>query len=357
MKHIVVCLDGTWKRPETPDGKQRASNVLRLMRALSPSADGVHQVVYYDRGVGSDNACDKLVGGAFGWGLSENVLDAYRWLANNYDEGDRLYFFGFSRGAYTARSLGGLLGAIGMMSRLEIGALPEAYDYYRTECCGRPAGAHRPGCARAAHAHAATAEARAKPPVACIGVWDTVGSLGIPVSWLPSFNRKYQFHDVKIGRHVEAAFQALAIDEARKPFTPAIWEKPSGWAGRLEQAWFAGVHSDVGGGYADNRLADIALRWMVEKAQSVGLRFDDVVLEAGVDPRPSPHLGAMGDEFKGMYRFTGRQYREVYSDPARGVSLDGRIAEDPARGLTIHESVRLRQREETLEPRYAPPNL
>lgn len=113
----------------------------------------------------------------------------------------------------------------------------------------------------------------------------------------------------------------------------------------------------MGGGYADNRLADIALLWMVEKAQSVGLGFDDAVLQACLDPRLPRHLGAMGDEFKGMYRLTGRQRREVYSDPARGFEANERILEDPARGLTIHDSVRLRRDDASLEPRYAPPNL
>ncbi len=343
MKRLVVCLDGTWKRPETPDGSQRASNVLRLMRALSPAAAGVNQVVYYDRGVGSDNVCDKYLGGPFGSGLSENVQDAYRWVANNFEPGDELHFFGFSRGAYTARSLGGLIGAIGMMSRMEIGALPQSYDYYRTACCERPNGGHADACARAAHPCHASAQAREKPPIACIGVWDTVGSLGVPVSWLDGYNKKFQFHDVAIGHRVQAAFQALAIDEARKPFAPAIWEKPEGWTGRLEQCWFAGVHSDVGGGYPDSRLADIALLWMVEKARSIGLGFDDVCLQACLDPREPRHRGEMGDELKGLYRLAGRQLRDV--------------CEDPARGLTIHRSALERRDDASLSPRYAPRNL
>lgn len=338
MKRLIVCLDGTWKRPETPDGEQRASNVLRFMRALSPSAEGVNQVVFYDRGVGSDNLCDKYVGGLFGSGLSENVEDAYRWVANNFEPGDELHFFGFSRGAYTARSLGGLIGAIGVMGRGEIGALPQSYDYYRTACCPQADGEHAADCGRAAHPCHAAATAREKPPIACIGVWDTVGALGIPIGLLSAYNKRFQFHDVAIGRRVGAAFQALAIDEARKAFAPAIWEKPEGWAGRLEQCWFAGVHSDIGGGYPDSRLADLSLLWMVEKTRSIGLGFDEDVLRACLDPREPRHRGDMGDELKGLYRLAGRQARAV--------------GEDPARGLTIHRSALERRDDAELSPRY-----
>lgn len=346
QKRLIVCLDGTWNKPETGKGKGRGgtTNVLKLLRALKTTGDdGATQAVYYDRGVGTEGWLDKFAGGAFGKGLSRNVKDAYRWVANNYDDGDRLYFFGFSRGAYTARSLAGLIGAVGLMSKLEVGQLPEAYGYYRT----------KPG-ERTSHPYHGTVAGRHKPPIAVVGVWDTVGSLGIPSNAFYFFNKRFAFHDVELGTGIENAFHALAVDERRKPFAPTIWEKPDGWAGRLEQVWFAGAHSNVGGGYADARLSDLAFLWMVEKARSCGLDFDSVYLQRFVN-RPPLHDGHMGDEFKGIYRLLGPAARDVLEDPARGMTVDPSVlarAGDPALGYHPHnvrDLDRLLERSEAAE--------
>lgn len=331
-KRLAVFLDGTWNAPESEGRTVYATNVLRLMRALLPTgANGVPQVVYYDRGVGTSGVLDRALGGAFGKGLSENVQDAYRWIANNFDwtgydgEGvdpadpahprDRLFLFGFSRGAYTARSLAGLIGCVGLMRRTEIGSLPEAYAYYRT----KPE-------QRAGHAYHATATARPKPVIDCIGVWDTVGALGIPLTGFNQLNAKYQFHDVKIGGNVLNAFHALAIDERRKPFRPAIWDKPEGWPGRLEQAWFVGAHSNVGGGYEDHHLADITLDWMICRAEEAGLEFDEDAVRPCREPvTPGRHLGAIGNPYRGFYRVIGPHVRPVAVNPARGETVDASV--------------------------------
>lgn len=339
-KRIIVCLDGTWKEPETADGESHSSNVLKFMRALKTSgADGLAQVVYYDRGVGSDNLLDKYLGGAFGFGLSRNVLEAYRWVANNYAPGDRLYFVGFSRGAYSVRSLAGLIGAVGLMSKLEVGALPEAYDYYRV----KPAERH-------SHGYHVTAARRAKPAITMVGVWDTVGSLGIPISSFASFNKRYAFHDVRLGAGIENAFQALAIDEFRKPFEPAIWEKPDGWTGRLEQVWFAGAHSNVGGGYADCRLSDIALDWMVDRGRACGLDFDPDYLDCFLH-KPPRHLGALGDEYGGLYRLYGRHLRPVERDPARGLDIHASVLERAAEASLDYRPANIRGLDDLLRGR------
>ncbi|WNM60513.1 DUF2235 domain-containing protein [Candidatus Nitrospira neomarina] len=123
-------------------------------------------------------------------------------------------------------------------------------------------------------------EARAYPPIHFIGVWDTVGALGVPGALGQLFNRnKYKYHDVGLHPTILHAYQALAIDERRKPFAPSVWQRPSGWTGTLEQVWFAGVLSNVGGGYHPDGLANEALHWMVEKAEGLGLEFDKSFLD------------------------------------------------------------------------------
>lgn len=328
-KRLAVFLDGTWNEPESEGRKGYATNVLRMMRALSPTGrGGVPQVVYYDRGVGTSGGLDRLLGGAFGRGLSENVQEAYRWIANNFDWSgyderagdlndpafprDQIYLFGFSRGAYTARSLGGLIGCVGLMRRSEIASLPDAYAYYRTKPKERES-----------HPYHAVASKRPKPFIDCIGVWDTVGSLGVPLSILNRLNAKHQFHDVKIGGRVLNAFQALAIDERRKPFKPAIWEKPPGWQGRLEQMWFVGAHSNVGGGYVDYHLADLTLDWMIRRVEEAGLEFDDPAVEPWRSPIDPPrHLGKIGNPFTGFYRVLGPYQRPVAINPEQGEAID-----------------------------------
>ena len=312
-KRIILCLDGTWNQPESTGGETHPTNVLKFMRALRTTGrDGEAQVVYYGRGVGTWNVLDRYLGGIGGVGLSRNVLSAYRWLVNNYQSpDDRIYIFGFSRGAYTARSLAGLIEAIGLMTKLEAGDLPRGYAYYRT-----------PKKQRDGHPYHATAKApeRRYPRIACLGVFDTVGALGVPITALTFLNRRYRFHDVCLGSLVDNAFQALAVDEVRGPFEPAIWEKPDGWQGGLEQVWFAGVHSNIGGGYADARLSDIALRWLIARAMRCGLNFDREYRRAHI-ARKDLHQGAMGNSYRGVYRLYGRCVRKVRVDPAHGMSI------------------------------------
>lgn len=275
MRRLVVCCDGTWNSADQAkaDGEGR-TNVARFRDAVvvGPAADGVEQAVFYDPGVGTGSWWDKLVGGAFGTGLSQNVRDAYTWLVHNWLPGDELYFVGFSRGAYTARSLSGLVRNAGILRVEERHRVAEAYALYRDrDPAARPEGA-RARDFRARHAVTDVV------PIKCVAVWDTVGSLGVPTSgpvgWLS--RRSNGFHDVTLSSRVEHAFHALAIDERRKPFAPTLWEVPDADARqatgrRVEQVWFAGVHSNVGGGYPDTALSDLALAWMFERVGGCGL--------------------------------------------------------------------------------------
>lgn len=131
-KSIILCCDGTWNKPETEHEQITPTNVLRLVRSIRPRADSRDQVVYYDSGVGTGGLWDKWVGGAMGVGLSDNIMEAYRFLVNNWAEGDKLYFFGFSRGAYTVRSLAGLIHVAGLLPKYLMPHFPLLYSYFRT---------------------------------------------------------------------------------------------------------------------------------------------------------------------------------------------------------------------------------
>jgi uncharacterized protein (DUF2235 family) len=275
VKRIVICADGTWNIRDQLDkkaGKRRPTNVTKLARAVrSKSSSGIDQVVCYHDGVGTNWGLDRFTGGAFGRGIENNIRELYRFILYNYNVGDELYLFGFSRGAFTVRTLAGFLNFVGLLEKDDDYYVPEAYRCYVT-------GAKRGSTAwsRAFHNVQGTGPA---PPIRMIGVWDTVGALGAPGLLGRIFNRnKYKYHDISLTPQVENAFHAMAVDERRKPFAVDVWDRPAGWPGTVEQAWFAGVHSDVGGGYTPDGLANEALHWMAEKAERLGLELDSTYL-------------------------------------------------------------------------------
>lgn len=274
-KRLVICCDGTWNRPDS----DHVTNIEKIARTVATdldSTDGVQQLVLYLAGVGAGSyAADRLLGGAFGFGLFANVRNGYRFLALNYEPGDEIFVFGFSRGAYTARSLAGMLGRVGLLTREALVAdkLPEAVARYQRK--GPASGSFGESDAefRRDHCHPGS-------PVRMLGVFDTVGALGVPGAWRTS----HQFHDVNLGPSVQCARQALAIDEQRLKFEPCLWEADEETrladerSGRVQQVWFEGAHSDVGGGYADTGLCDTTLLWMATEANRCGLVFDASLL-------------------------------------------------------------------------------
>ncbi|GAA2287115.1 DUF2235 domain-containing protein [Streptomyces atrovirens] len=317
-KRLVVCCDGTWNFADQPS----KTNVAKVALSVRPgSAAGKEQRVYYHSGVGTHRR-ERLRGGAFGAGLSRNVVDAYRFLVETYEPDDELFLFGFSRGAFTARSLAGLVHNSGILRRDHADRIPEAWALYRDRV-EQPNGA------------AATLFRRSyarETEIRFVGVWDTVGALGIPVPdapWLrpaaDRFNRRWAFHDTELGDRVVAAFHALAVDEQRSAFRPALWHRRPGSAARgqeLKQVWFAGVHSDVGGGYEETGLSDIALLWMVDHARRHGLEFDADALstegprvmkpEECVDFRVRPDgSGTLHASRRGVYRLAGPLHRPL----------------------------------------------
>lgn len=314
MKRFIVCADGTWNEPAQAGSE---SNVVKLARAVKSTDDnGVPQIVYYQKGVGSRGSLwDHLGGGAFGVGISANIQDIYLFLVSNYEPGDELFLFGFSRGAYTARSLAGLIRNSGLLKREYITKYEDAYDLYRD----RSSGAHpKSDKAKAFRQQYAFPEFDIK----LIGVWDTVGALGVPGRpvWLRFWTKKlYEFHDTDLSSHVNFAYQALAIDEKRKPFQPSIWTKQSGSpaAQVLEQAWFPGVHCDVGGGYATAGLSNGALHWMCNRTGNAGLALDSTLLPTAGDAN-----AALGDSMTWGYRLLGDGTRKLGARrPASSESL------------------------------------
>jgi len=282
-KRLIICCDGTWNKPDQQqDGVPTPTNVTKVALAAAPQdAAGNPQMVFYDKGVGTD-WYSKLIGGAFGAGLSKNIQDAYRFLIANYEPNDFLYLFGFSRGAYTARSLAGLIRNSGLLRREFSGKVEDAYTLYRR---------------RDDKSHPTDTEATLfrrsfcnEPRIHFLGVWDTVGALGIPLDGpLRFINKAWQFHDVKLSRSVDHAYHALAIDEKRKAFAPTLWEQQENAGAQvLEQVWFAGVHSNVGGGYPKRGLSDLALLWMLRKAEACDLRFDLARIPVAIRPNADP---------------------------------------------------------------------
>jgi uncharacterized protein (DUF2235 family) len=275
MKRIILCADGTWNEPDQLDkttGRRRPTNVTKLARAISPrSSAGIDQVVFYHGGVGTNGGLDKFTGGAFGRGIEANIRDLYRFIVFNYEPGDEIYLFGFSRGAFTVRTLVGFMNKFGLIQKDDDYYVPDIYACYENNA--------QPGSDEWNQAFHNIKDGRPCPPIRMIGVWDTVGALGVPGLLGHFFNKdKYKYHDVTLHSCVENAYHALAVDERRKPFAPDLWTRPSGWTGKLEQVWFGGVHSNVGGGYTPDGLANEALHWLAEKAEGLGVEFDSAFL-------------------------------------------------------------------------------
>jgi uncharacterized protein (DUF2235 family) len=309
MRRLIVCADGTWSTPEeTSDGIAAPTNVCKMKEALAAtSPDGRQQLVYYHDGVGADgNVIAHVAGGISGDGIDGIIKACYAWLNQNYQDGDEMFLFGFSRGAYTVRSLAGLVRKCGLLKPAFAGKVDDAYAFYRDDTVPN-----------APAAVAFRAQYSLERYVTFIGVWDTVGSLGIPIPALQFLDRaKYEFHDVALSRTVTYAYQALGVDEQRLSFEPCLWEKQEAPGQTLEQVWFTGSHSSIGGGYADAGLSDLTFDWMRRRAAAAGLGFDAAFLAANIKPNGN---GTLYDSMTPMYKALGvhiRPIREPRTDKA-----------------------------------------
>ncbi len=351
-RQIVLCADGTGNS----GGKGYPTNVWRLFNAIDlrsheRGSDKPRQIAFYDDGVGTEDfKLLRLIGGAFGWGLSRNIRELYESLARNYERSDRIFIFGFSRGAFTARSLAGLIARCGVVdlrrklscddiAELRRAAFPvrslafvlglvgyfrfrarkdqggfgfeqntrikllvaAAFNTYRERHKRNSRGSLtwawfqllqllpeklRPRSHdddAVAFKKRFSADGEQDPRVQCVGVWDTVGALGAPADWMRSIMNwlwSVDFHDQSLHPCIQHGFQALSIDDERRTFSPILWTEPQSpdLLPRIEQVWFAGVHSNVGGGYPKHGLASVSLYWMMRRAAFAGLEFqrDDI---------------------------------------------------------------------------------
>lgn len=358
-KRIVVLCDGTWNRPDA----EHPTNVMQLARAIRRSGeDGTAQQVIYVTGVGSGRGptrmariFDRYIGGAIGLGLLRNIEEAYWHLAFNYNPGDEIYIFGFSRGAFTARSLAGLIRSCGIPPESQIRRLPEAMALYQkrgkdfapdSEASLTFRKDFSPGLATShkelEQRHAAGDASCRLLSIAYLGVWDTVGALGIP-QWLwisRFFSRKYRFHDLALSRSVASARHAVAVDEHRNSYVPTLWANLDGLNGDhgpdgpYQQKWFPGDHGSVGGGGDIADLSSITLRWIAEGAEAAGLEINPVLLDAftiGANP-----LGPLRNKTKKpslLDRITGGPTGARTGPQTPGLLSDAatqRLAEDTA---------------------------
>jgi uncharacterized protein (DUF2235 family) len=315
MKRIITCSDGTWNKPgDKYDGEYVETNVQKIFEAICKRVrnernEVIHQVKYYDEGIGAEGtAWSKMIDGATGKGIDDNIKDMYKFIVWNYEPGDELFLFGFSRGAYTARSLAGLIRNCGILKCNDLPLIDRAYEIYRDRVNDdlRPDG-ETARLFREKYSHPLK-------PIKFIGVWDTVGALGIPVHAFQWINKnRYEFHDTKLSSLIENAYQALAVDEHRDNFKPTLWQKSDAAKfgqvkQEMEQAWFPGVHSNIGGGYPKEGLSDVALDWMVKKAQKCGLGFDEPYLLHRIRPNS---IAKMYDSKTGVFSFMPDYARPV----------------------------------------------
>ena len=261
-KRIAYCADGTWQAPLND------TNVYRIYKALTVSSG---QVTFYDDGVGADaSGLGRILQGAFGEGLLQKVQDAYTKIAHVYETGDEIFLFGFSRGAFTVRSLAGMIANCGIPT----GAFSD-------DCVTQAFAAYRDPANRAAILAGLTACGLGKATIRMVGVWDTVGSLGIPAIFGAVDAKTYGFLDTGLHPEIKNAYHCLAVDEKRPQFPATLWTGSPAPGQIVEQVWFSGCHGDVGGGTpqggavdAGTKLSDITLGWMANRALALGLTMD-----------------------------------------------------------------------------------
>ncbi len=297
-KNIVIFSDGTGQE----GGENINSNIYKIFNMVEDRTD--QQIAFYDSGVGS--GWYEIFGKMFGFGLSKNIQECYRFIFDNFQSGDQIYLFGFSRGATTVRSLSGFIHLFGILPNSRPELIEEAYKIYkiknekkREKKANEFIDLHRTMWTK----------------IKFLGCFDTVAALGTPwkgvnaiLSTIPLFLHK--FHNLKLSDSVEHARHALSLDENRKPFLPTLWDPlPNNLQNqeRIKQIWFSGVHTDIGGGYAEHGLSDITLNWMIKEAKDKGLL---IYSKNNVEKNIRENVeDTMHDEYKGKFKLTGKAYR------------------------------------------------
>jgi uncharacterized protein (DUF2235 family) len=321
-KNIVLCADGTWNTPHGLTATVTDTNVRKLYMALTNRAS---QLKYYDSGVGTDGTpIDHLTGGAMGEGLFQKIQDCYAFLGNVYDPGDKIFLFGFSRGAFTARSIGGMIAGFGVPSiNLDNETVPAIFAAYRQPDLDAK---------KKLKDQLTAAYGLQDVTVEMVGVWDTVGSMGIPGIFFNALNqKKYGFLDTTIHPCINHAYHAVCIDERRAQFKPTLWTNAGGSAlpnnDQVAQVWFPGVHSDVGGSYQQSQLSDITLSWMMQKALKHGLVFSPEAEAKYLEPPLDDVKGQAHDEWK-IVPWGIPEHRDIPSVATMSNTVQARLDQD-----------------------------
>jgi len=379
-KNIIVCADGTGNK----GGDTQDTNVYKVYKAVNkhlkdPIPDGSEvdeQITFYDNGVGTEtNKYLRALGGAFGFGFERNVCDLYKFLARNYEpaikakaskegepaeEGrktDRIYFFDFSRGASTVRACNGFIKICGLVKgkgkdlhNSDLDALvTEAFEAYKNH-------EKDPETARKLKE---SDKSHGEIPIHFMGLWDTVVALGFPkrtdvtgpvsailnmIFWLAEKGVNliwpHDFYHYRLTDNVKHAYQALAIDDERTSFWPYVWREQGRKKDSVEQVWFAGMHSNVGGGYGRSGMSSVALHWMMLRTEAHGLQFrDGTVQHAFVDSHEHSRMYNSRDGFGVSYRYHPREIEALCKERTEG-------------GIKLHRSVIERVNQRTAN--YAP---
>jgi uncharacterized protein (DUF2235 family) len=328
-KNIVIFSDGTGQK----GGVGSNTNVYKLFNMIEDRTN--RQIAYYDPGLGTDLRI--ITGKLFATGFSKNILDCYRFIFDNFEADDKIYMFGFSRGAATVRSLSSFIHMFGILPKSRPELIKQAYTIYKKK--------DREDQAKKFINKHHTMWSK----IEFLGVWDTVAALGLPIKGLGVLFDRFispNFHSFKLSESVIYARHALSIDEERKTFHPIVWEPIKGdkLKDKMKQVWFAGVHTDVGGGYEIDQLSNISLKWMIQEAKDKGLviyknsrAFDELMAS-----KPDVN-GTMHNEQTG---FTGKLFKRAvrnWNTTAYGQPC-------------IHESVlkRTKNNENLDEPKYMP---
>ncbi|MEO0633203.1 MAG: DUF2235 domain-containing protein [Pseudomonadota bacterium] len=309
--HVII-IDGTMASL-APDRVTHAGTTALLLREM-----GAGVSVYYEPGIQWSHwrrAGDVL----FGRGINRQIRRAYGYLASRYRPGDRVFFFGYSRGAYAVRSLAGVIDLVGLLKTEHATHRNVRAAYRHYECTPDSAAAR-------AFSQQYCYETI---DVELVGVWDTVKALGVnlPVLWRLSAPR-HAFHSHHLGRSVKRGLHALAFDETRVAYTPVMWETSSEWSGHLEQRWFPGTHGDIGGQLSQREsarpLSNLSLVWMLSEAESFGLPLPENWQDRFPQDAAAPSIGT----FSGFGRyFVTRRARTVGKDPSE--TLHPAVATQP----------------------------
>ena len=317
VKRIALFLDGTWNNADAN------TNVWRLKSLCGETPE---QLVYYSAGVGTQSG-EQLTGGMFGIGINKEVTDAYEWLIENYVPGAQLFVFGFSRGAFTARSLAGFISKCGLLRCGSPVSIKQMFARYTKGTATSILQLQHLDESKLSDEDKLIKSYSQSIPIWFQGVWDTVGELGVPLPFAPHVSKAdFKFLETDLHINDTHAFHALAIDEHREAFAPTLWVKSTPKQGEcpaprdlthVEQRWFVGAHANVGGGYVDDLLAEVPLLWIMSKASDHGLEFKtDVKVDGNIN------ACAIHDSFAemahGIYKLlhAGKPYfRLIGADP------------------------------------------